>query len=749
MDILNGTKNEQYLADIMNTLFETGVLKENERIVGIIDNCLLLERFTGKSYSYRICDFNSLQMKYLFSRQKQLSQDGYDTISEKIDDLGYSKEKPTNFTKTNEERASALLSSIFTDILPKHGLNLREQQMELSLAMLRGLQRKEISLCEAEVGTGKTHAYILAVVVNNLFSERKAPTVISTSTIALQKALTNEYIPQISKILMEHRITEVPLSFVVRKGKSHYRCDNRFRCFIGTMNYIKVSPEQRNLLEAMRDGGYGIDVDDVPLNNYLKNSINVTDCSPNCGYYGICGYHNFRDICLHRYFDFHITNHNFLLADLLVKKRSGNTLLPKYGQAVIDEAHKLTATAQAMYGWSITENEISKLNFRLLRIFSKDLVVRKLCNKLADSKSRLERTLEPHLMNNHEVGLRITSQLNTDILALIKALKDLSVHFFTLNKQTKQILHKTVRQIDSISERLQNCLKVDDYVITIKQNEDKSYTLSATPKHLGILLNQDFWDKDVPIILTSGTMSVDGDFSHLKRKAGLYVGNKISETRTKSPFNYNLNALLYLPRYMPYPDVKNEKYNKALLVEIMELIKLTHGHTLLLFTSYRQMEQVFLEVQKQITEYPLFLMGKGNINAIDEFRDSHNGVLFASDSAGEGIDLAGDILSSVIIVRLPFPILDAMSEYEMSLYQKFGDFLIDSIIPTMLMKLRQWFGRGIRRETDSCVFSILDARASKRYKHDILVAIPEMPVTRDISDVGRFILNKKDDSYFE
>ena len=200
---------------------------------------------------------------------------------------------------------------------------------------------------------------------------------------------------------------------------------------------------------------------------------------------------------------------------------------------------------------------------------------------------------------------------------------------------------------------------------------------------------------------------------------------------------------------MPYPDVKNEEYNKALLVEIMELIRLTRGHTLLLFTSYRQMEQVFLEVQKQMTEYPLFLMGKGNMNVIDEFRDSKNGVLFASDSAGEGIDLAGDILSSVIIVRLPFPIPDAMSEYELSLYQKFGDFLIDSIIPTMLMKLRQWFGRGIRRETDSCVFSILDARANKRYKHNILATLPKMPVTSNIADVGRFILNKKDDSYFE
>lgn len=742
--------NGQYLADIMNTLFETGVLKENERIVGIVDNCLLLERYTGKSFSYRICDFNNQQMKYLFSRQKQLPTDRYDLISEKINEFGYSKEVPTHFHKTDEERASELLSYIFTDILPKHGLTLREEQMKLSLAMLKGLQRKDISLCEAEVGTGKTHAYILAVVVNNLFSEQKAPTVISTSTIALQKALINEYIPQISEILIEHRIIDVPLSFVVRKGKNHYRCDNRFKGFIGTMEHLKITEQQRKFLEALNEKRQSIDLDDTPLNNYLKNSINVSECNSNCGYYGICSYHTFVEICLHRYFDFHITNHNFLLADLLVKKRGRNKLLPKYNQVVIDEAHKLTDAATSMYGLTVSENSLSKLIYKLLHIFSNELYVRKMVSTLSKSKEILMRNINGYMRNRSEIGLPINTQMKMDIIALIKALNDLSVYFFTLNKKTKQILHKTVREIDSISERLQNCLKVDDFVITATRNEDKTLTISATPKHLGILLSQDFWDKDVPIILTSGTMSVDGDFSHLKRKAGLYISDgKIKETRTRSPFNYMKSALLYLPRYMPYPDVKNEEYNEALLIQIVELIKLTYGHTLLLFTSYRQMEQVFPKVQKLITKYPLFIMGKGKIGVIDEFRNSKNGVLFASDSAGEGIDLAGDILSSVIIVKLPFPIPDTMSEYELSLYDDFGDFLTESVIPTMLIKLRQWFGRGIRRETDSCVFSILDGRAARKYKNDILSALPDMPVTRDISDVGRFILNKKDDSYFE
>ncbi len=746
MDILNGKMNGQYIADIMNTLFETGVLKENERIVGVIDNCLLLERFTGKSFSYRVCDFNSLQMKHLFSRQKPLSADCYDSLSEKISDLGYSKEKPIHFEKSNEERASTLLSYIFTDILPKHGLNLREQQMELSLAMLRGLQQNEISLCEAEVGTGKTHAYILAVVVNNLFSEKKAPTVIATSTIALQKALTEEYIPQISKILMKHKITEEPLTFVIRKGKSHYLCENRCRGFIATARKQYANSPMIQALCEIREGVYGIDVSNFPnVNDYVKRRITVDNCPRNCGFRDICGYQHFVDRCMTNYYDFHITNHNFLLADLLSRKSGRKALLAKYGQTVIDEAHKLVSAAQSMYGESISEIEVDKLLYQLNRVSDGSQAVKKLCSELINTKNILFRNLQERRYNTN----LYTKKFIAEVHALINALRQISVYFFKIDKRVP-IFANIEFTANQLIDKLTLMLNESDWVLKVTLEKESIVTLSALPKHLGSLLNVDIWGKDVPIILTSGTMSVDGDFSHLKRKAGLYVSDgKISETRTQSPFNYMQSALLYLPRYMPYPDTKNEEYHEALLTEILELIRLTHGHTLLLFTSYRQMEQVFLEVQKQITKYPLFLMGKGKIKTIEEFRHSKNGVLFASDSAGEGIDLAGDILSSVIIVRLPFPIPDAMSEYELSLSGDFGEFLKDSVIPTMLMKLRQWFGRGIRRETDSCVFSILDSRATKKYKNDILTALPNMPVTRDVSDVGRFILNKKDDSYFK
>ena len=101
------------------------------------------------------------------------------------------------------------------------------------------------------------------------------------------------------------------------------------------------------------------------------------------------------------------------------------------------------------------------------------------------------------------------------------------------------------------------------------------------------------------------------------------------------------------------------------------------------------------------------------------------------------------------MVRLPFPTPDPVSEYERTLHDDFYSYLSERIVPDMLIKLRQWIGRGIRRETDTCVFSILDSRAAGRYKNDILAALPDMPVTDRIDDVGRFLLSHKDESYFD
>lgn len=223
-------------ADLQNKIYEAGLFRPEEKVVLATKGCVLLEHFTGKTYSYRMVDLTTLKAKRLFSRQKPLTQEGYERAIEKM--LALAPETPVQEDK--RERAETLLAHVFTDILPRHGMALRENQLSLALSMLGAIWDGKVALCEAEVGTGKTHAYILSATVYRLFNPGAQAVLISTSTIALQRALTEEYIPQISGILMEHRIIDRPLTFAVRKGKAHYACFDRVRNYLSSLRHLSL-----------------------------------------------------------------------------------------------------------------------------------------------------------------------------------------------------------------------------------------------------------------------------------------------------------------------------------------------------------------------------------------------------------------------------------------------------------------------------------------------------------------------------
>ena len=747
------------MADIKNKIYEAGLLRPHETIVLTAESCVLLEHFTGKTYSYRMIDLSTLKAKRLFARQRPLNQDGYQKAMEKM--LAQVIGEPADFLRpAPHDRAKSLLTSIFTDILPKHGMELRDNQLALALDMLTALTENKLALCEAEVGTGKTHAYILAVTVHNLFSEHKMPSVISTSTIALQKALTEEYIPQISDILMEHRIIDAPLSFVVRKGKSHYACDSRVKTYQSSIQYNDRMEDQEllDILGGIYTGSRPIDLDRLPLTDYVKNRICVERCQSNCGLFAICRYRNFTRDCLLKPYDFQIANHNFVLADILSQKSGRKRLLPPYGVVIFDEAHKLLDAARQMYGAAFESVELERLAGSIYHAIGgrnpDKLEIVRLCEDMLRQNNLLFTSLKASITTRYDkdccaVEFKPSSLLALRTLTLI--LRRLSVLFFTLNREKKDLYNRLVSRMEQKAEKITGLIDFSQSVYWLEQSGTTACRICTLPKQLDFLLYEDIWSKEIPVILTSGTLSVGGDFTHLKRNTGLVLAEegRILETGKSSPFNYMENALLYLPDDLPFPNVKDSGYMEAVVAQIEQLIQQTHGHTLILFSSYRMMERAYGELRRRITAFPLFLMGKGRLDTIGAFRRSKNGVLFASDSAGEGIDLAGDILSSLVVVKLPFPIPDPVSEYEKNLYGSFYDYLTEVIVPEMLIKLRQWIGRGIRRETDTCVFSILDSRAGGRYRKEILAALPDMPVTDRMDDVGRFISSKKDRRYFE
>ncbi len=182
---------------------------------------------------------------------------------------------------------------------------------------------------------------------------------------------------------------------------------------------------------------------------------------------------------------------------------------------------------------------------------------------------------------------------------------------------------------------------------------------------------------------------------------------------------------------------------------MVRLVRAAHGHTAVLFTAYKPLVAVYGLVAKELSQYPLFMMSRNNRTIISDFKKSTNGVLFASGSMWEGVDCPGDILSSVIIVRLPFPlrthVLDSRREQTGSMQE----FLQQYAVPKMIIKLRQGAGRLIRTETDTGVIAILDGRAAKggAYRSRVLKALEKYPLVSSVKEVASFIDSVKDQSY--
>lgn len=279
------------------------------------------------------------------------------------------KEKITLSSFAGENPAEQLLTYIFEAIMPKEGYALRESQFELSKKILSSLMLGKTALCEAEVGTGKTHAYLIAALVYRLYlkkeyenSDKKSeakyrrPITVATASISLQKSIVEEYIPSISNMLMKYGIIDAPLEVAVRKGKEHYICDERLR------NYSRnLRDSDKSVLPVLKKAltyhWSNIDIGNISeINRYTKSMINVPrSCSDVfCKRYGGCRYCLLKSYFESERVDIQVTNINYYLADAMRRKDNMTPLLSKPCAVIFDEAHMLADAARTMYGKSLS-----------------------------------------------------------------------------------------------------------------------------------------------------------------------------------------------------------------------------------------------------------------------------------------------------------------------------------------------------------------------------------------------------------
>jgi len=422
---------------------------------------------------------------------------------------------------------------------------------------------------------------------------------------------------------------------------------------------------------------------------------------------------------------------------------------------IVDEAHKLAETAVDVFGAEIPFDEVDEYLYSVKYdggYDSKDRMKYKVLLARAEYYNKKLLSMFAHYKFKScedvcEVKIEMTKAMRETIKKLISLLNRIG-DWPVLEGATGG------NSANSLTDRLSVFLdqKKNMYWISYDKATD-SKTLCCTPTNLKHHLQDSLWlEPNTHYALTSGTMKDDTGFSFFKDELGIsdcLDQYSVSEFSCDSPFDYQNHTRLYISEKVPSPDMKNPDYIPAVAKEIVELIRATHGHTAVLFTSYKALNAVYDIVSEEITEYPLIKMSRSNKNAIAQFKESGNGVLFASGSMWEGVDCAGDILSSVIIVRLPFPLRTQAMEFKKKSCASMQEFVQKFAVPQMIIKLRQGAGRLIRTETDTGILAILDARASSRGTHRsrVLKALHKYPLTYSIEEVASFIDSVKDEAY--
>ena len=645
---------------------------------------------------------------------------------------------------------------IFRTVLPACGMTVREGQIKLCHAMLDALYNKEVALCDAGVGLGKTYAYLVACLLWQSQRPRALwqPVVISTASVALQEAILQEYIPFLSSLLLQYGYLSKPIQAVLRKGKERFVCD------------LRLLERQRQMAQRgerfarraaiLRQAQDCLDLDKLPgLSGFDRRQICVPEHCPRlCPARGRCRYQRYLRESNDLAVSIQVCNHNYLLADALHRQNGWKPLLRDYQAVVIDEAHRLPEAAEQMLTNQLSIKGLWQLIHRLeeqhltrgaQRLRAETEALAAACQPQEPRRSRAERQVPYQSTRERQTALTVLQSCIDELLRRYPARIPTSLY---------HQLQATGKTAALFAQPQEDWITYIEYGTISDEQTDTEFTLCAVPRDQPGHLHNLLWQREKPTILTSGTLAAGHDFTHIRRQLGLHGGLAVQTVQVASPFDYAKNCLLLFPSRPAAHEVDKpsgeEASHERLARQIEQLVRAAHGHTLVLFTSYDQMGHVYEQLESRLP-VPLFKAPRGGQWFVEQFKRCGNAVLLAGGPCWEGVDFPGDIVSLLVIVRLPFPVPDPVREARRQQYPDLHSYIQAEIVPEMQQKLRQGFGRAIRTETDSCTVAILDPRAAPggRYHQAVLDALPSgIPITTKTEDIQPFLRARKSPDFF-
>jgi ATP-dependent DNA helicase DinG len=641
------------------------------------------------------------------------------------------------------------LDSLFSDDGPLSGVipyfRQRPQQLEMATRIYEALEQRARLILEAGTGTGKTLAYLVPVLLHG------GKTILSTGTKTLQDQLFHRDIPAVREAL------RLPIQVALLKGRANYVCpyhleralsDGRFASRQDVAHLKRIAS-----FAALTESGDRMELTDVPEDAAAwawATSTRDNCLGSECPHHKGCFVLMARKKALEA--DLVVVNHHLFFADVWLKDEGAGELLPAANAVIFDEAHQLPAVASTFFGDVVTtgvlidlagdvrgEAAVAAADFAELPRTAAELdkAARDLRLSLGMGVARLpaERFLDK-------------PEVKPPLEMLKSKLASLQV-MLEAQAERSEGLANCLQRCQEAAGNLERWLAPDAEANRVRWCEATPHSLlfHSTPLDIGEHFARQIEDDPRAWIFTSATLSVRGDFSHYMEQLGLHDA---ATAVWDSPYDYPQQALLYVPARMPNPN--SPDYTRAVVESAWPVLKASRGRTFLLFTSLRAMKEardlLAERMQAEDVAYPLLLQGeKSRSELLNEFRSLGNAVLLGSQSFWEGVDVAGEALSLVVIDRLPFqppddPVLAArVAAMERAGKKPFFDYQL----PHAVISLKQGAGRLIRRETDRGVLMICDTRlVDKPYGRRIWQSLPPMRRSRELDEAVAFFADAPD-----
>ena len=630
----------------------------------------------------------------------------------------------------------------------------RPGQVAMAEAVAKALQKRQHLLAEAGTGIGKTMAYLVPAIATG----RRI--IISTGTKNLQEQLFYKDIPFLQKVL-PGKFTAMYL-----KGRSNYVCLHRLR-----------RAENTPMLEGLEDldhfstitrwsyesqtGDRG-ELKELPENLPFWRHIDARSdicIGSKCPSFDACFITRARQQALES--QIIIVNHHLFFADLALRDKEWGQVLPDYSAVIFDEAHQIEDIAMQYFGASVSTYQIDDLIGDISRLMINDVEAARELTKASARVMRLADNFwlsfsgsdgtssvttlrgdgrfvirpEMFLRKNRDGEAEVTSagQRYVDLKAAIKRLLGALQVIKDAPPETEAI----VRRVEQLRFDLDFIIEGgEETFVYWCERRNRGTFLQATPIDASGILGDRLFSQVESVVLTSATLTSSGSFNFIKSRLGV---SEASELIAESNYDYEQQALLYLPPVMPDP--RDAGYAAAAAKEIVQILNASRGRAFVLCTSNIQMQSLRNQVEHQI-DFPVLMQGEGSRSGIlERFRETAHSVLFATASFWQGVDVRGEALSCVIIDKLPFavpsdPVVSARQRY---IDNTGGNSFSDYSVPSAVISLKQGLGRLIRSATDRGVLSILDPRlVTKSYGRSFLSSLPPCRITRRISDVEEF-----------